>query len=520
MSSPRRTWREREARSIRGVFLDPDSVPADSKPAVTVYEPDVLLQLPPDSSRRAAGGATLESVAAKLGWTVTSQPLEEAPTRGGTRTRRGLDPAEEPRIAGAARSRRMRIQVSPGVVSDKSSLRPDAWRLLVAARREGLVGLGLNHLMSVDSMTVNPFKGNPFKGNPFKGNPFKGNPSGIDGYAYPGMGGRQPVAFVGGDLPRNDSLDDKARPVVAIFDTGCGSHPWLDASIIDPVAEYGTSLGVIDGASDPETYPSLGDPLDGVVDTAAGHGTFIAGIVLQACPDARILPIRVSDGDGLIVESDLLAALGRLVELIESKRARVDVINLSFSYYHETPESQNVDSELYDLLKRARAAGTVVVCSAGNDATDRPAAPATLRYWDGVDCGVSEEDEVGLAPQVVVGALNPSRRSVALFSNIGDWVDTYVRGVSVLSTIPIVFEGGVQAELRRDEYGRRRETLDLDDFQAGFAVWSGTSFAAPLVAGRIARELLRADGAAVGTTTAEKVAQVVKACTDEDLSPE
>ena len=43
---PRLTWRERETRRPRAVVLDPDSVATDSKPAPTIYEPDVLLQIP------------------------------------------------------------------------------------------------------------------------------------------------------------------------------------------------------------------------------------------------------------------------------------------------------------------------------------------------------------------------------------------------------------------------------------------------------------------------------------------
>ena len=50
-------------------------------------------------------------------------------------------------------------------------------------------------------------------------------------------------------------------------------------------------------------------PLDGVIDPLSGHGTFIAGLVHQACPDADILGWRVVPSEGPIVESDLVAAL-------------------------------------------------------------------------------------------------------------------------------------------------------------------------------------------------------------------
>ena len=94
---------------------------------------------------------------------------------------------------------------------------------------------------------------------------------------------------------------------------------------------------------------------------------------------------------------------------------------------------------------------------------------------------------------VAVGALNPADYSVALFSNIGDWVDVFAPGVSLVSTVPVVFDGGVQAGTRDDKNGRRRETLDVDDFRGGYGVWSGTSFAAPVVAGRIAARIAEGD---------------------------
>jgi subtilisin family serine protease len=169
----------------------------------------------------------------------------------------------------------------------------------------------------------------------------------------------------------------------------------------------------------------------------------------------------------------------------------VDVLNLSFGFFHETPDDPDTFSEVTRLLDEIRALDCVVVCSAGNEATDRPAFPAALAPHD--------------ARHVSVGALNPAADSVALFSNIGDWVDVYAPGVSILSTLPVSFQGAVQAGMRDDRLGLRRETLDVDDFRGGFAVWSGTSFAAPVVAGRIAAHMAR------GTDAAAAADEVVSA---------
>lgn len=531
---PRLTWRQREARAIRVAVVDPQLVaPGTASPSV--YEQDILLvspAAPPEfsfASRSTADAVVpqspLHEAASRLGWTLAPEPLEDAPTAARLAGRMRVRPDAIERDAdsgdvgaarrspGVAQTIRMRIGLDPSVGPEVPQVPPDAWRLIVEARKGGAIGIGLNHILSTDDFDETPFKGNPFKGNPFKGNPFKGNPfkgnaGGMDSYGYPGFGGRQPVSFIGADLP-NPVLPLSERPVVAILDTGCGSHPWLADRII-PHSEYQGPLGIDDPATDPDVHPTEESPLDGLIDDAAGHGTFIAGIVAQACPEARILPIRVSDGDGVIKENDLLAALGRLVDIVVNVGKRVDVVNLSFSYYHESPESESIDGELYPLLKQLREAGCVIVCSAGNDATDRPASPASLHHWDGPDCGIG--DEGNIAPQVTVGALNPSGDSVALFSNVGDWVQTYVRGVSVLSTLPTNFQGSIQADISNSEYARRRQTLDIDDFGDGFAVWSGTSFAAPLIAGRIAAKL--AGAAPIGVTAAVLLADRVAAATD------
>jgi subtilisin family serine protease len=281
--------------------------------------------------------------------------------------------------------------------------------------------------------------------------------------------------------------------VVAILDTGTGTHDWLPDDIVDRTVSGldATPIGLT-GPDDPERFPDLLGPLDGAMDPVAGHGTFIAGIVRQSAPEADIVSIRAADAMGVVEESRLLLVLGQLRDLLATWRggacrpARpIDVLNLSLSYYHETPVDQQYDLALYDVLRDFRRLGCVVIASAGNDAVDRPAFPAALWPWPDPRNRIKED---GFAPHVSVGALNPGGNTTALFSNVGPWVRAYAVGASVVSTSP-AFETGLQALSHRDFDGRRREVGDPDDFRGGFAVWSGTSFAAPLVAGRIAREL-------------------------------
>jgi serine protease len=456
-------WQDSE--TLRIAELDPAGEPKGTV-FPTLYVADELLV---DTERRTVNDlGDIEELARAAGWQLEFPGLS--------------DPLPEwsERTTGAAQSVRVRITTAPD--RTRPATTPDAWQILRQARLNGAAdGVSLNHVISTDSMGLNPFKANPFKANPFKANPFKANPFkanaagvGIDSYAALGFGGRQPVTYVGPE-PRRSSAKD--RPVVAILDTGCGTHPWFRGDVlVPPYLDGGEPIGLDDPATDPERHPTLGQPLDGLLDDAAGHGTFIAGLIRQECPDARILPIRIADGEGIILESEVIAALGRLLQFMA--KTPVAVLNLSFGFFHETPGEAQTLSEIGRLLEKIRGTECVVVCSAGNEATDRPAAPASLA-----------PDDPG---HLAVGALNPSGTSVAMFSNVGDWVDVYAPGVSLVSTVPVSFEGSVQAGMRDDRFHRRRETLDADDFGGGFAVWSGTSFAAPVVAGRIAR--MRGEG--------------------------
>ena len=52
-----------------------------------------------------------------------------------------------------------------------------------------------------------------------------------------------------------------------------------------------------------ETDPNLIDPLEGLIDPFFGHGTFIAGLIRQICPDADILSIKMMGTDGIVEEA-------------------------------------------------------------------------------------------------------------------------------------------------------------------------------------------------------------------------
>jgi hypothetical protein len=183
----------------------------------------------------------------------------------------------------------------------------------------------------------------------------------------------------------------------------------------------------------------------GTLDFQAGHGTFIAGIVRQYCPDAEIYTCGVltSFGEGSV--SGVLHALRRVLALIGS----IDVAVMSFGGYFENDDASMFGSELGKLL-----GGAVAVGSAGNDNSCRPYFPAAL------------PDVVG------VGGLAADGR--AWFSNFGPWVDACAPATDVVSTFFV-------------DYTEELDGAALRHFD-GWARWSGTSFAAPKVAALIAQD--------------------------------
>jgi subtilisin family serine protease len=102
---------------------------------------------------------------------------------------------------------------------------------------------------------------------------------------------------------------------------------------------------------------------------------------------------------------------------------------------------------------------------------------------------------------ISVGALNP-KGTKAMFSNDGRWVTAWALGACVISTYPTDVNGSRLPELRVSADDERpgtwppaREALDPDDYSAGMAQWSGTSFSAPYAAALVCRSLMKGAGA-------------------------
>jgi subtilisin family serine protease len=225
--------------------------------------------------------------------------------------------------------------------------------------------------------------------------------------------------------------------VVAILDTGISEHPW-----------FTDSRWFADCGADVREVPDA--DLDYALDAVAGHGTFIAGIVLKQAPHATLWPTRVIAGDDVTDELHLLHGLAAMRAKSSATGTVVDIVNLSLGCFTHDDQPSPVVEQALRLLPPE----TVVVACAGNAATNRPFWPAALKRV------------------IAVGSLDDTGTGRSSFSNFGWWVDACARGEHVVSSF---FSFDSQGENGPQNFD-------------GYATWSGTSFAAPLVAGAIAAQ--------------------------------
>jgi hypothetical protein len=210
-------------------------------------------------------------------------------------------------------------------------------------------------------------------------------------------------------------------------------------------------------AADPYDYDLLrADPASQYLDFGAGHGTFVAGIVRQLAPRAKVDIIRVLGSSGVGLESDIAKGFDR------AREAEADVVLCAFagySYGDERPKAMEA------ALGRLRE-GSVVIAAAGNERqASRPCWPAAFPDVEAIAALDSARDG-GLAMKggVAAPAWYTNTGPDVTYAAAGTWSSSFVTG----------------------EEDPRFETDQHPDRFTGSARGAGTSFAAAAVAGAIA----------------------------------
>lgn len=258
--------------------------------------------------------------------------------------------------------------------------------------------------------------------------------------------------------PAWDTLGDEsagAGALVVVIDTG-----------LDPRARTRTD-GWLAGMeeSDPDPldvfHEASGLPgSDGFLDAGAGHGTFVAGLVRQFAPAAQVRVLRALDSRGLGTERDI-------ADRIDDARALFDahdgpkVLNLSLGII-TTGEDPPV--LIQQALERVWD-DVIVVAAAGNTPLVDPIWPAWFPEVHGVAALTADP-----GTQAVAAAEWTNTGGHVAFSAIGDGVSsTYVDGVESATRDP-----------RPECFPRERQ------LPHSYALWSGTSFSTPKIAGLLA----------------------------------
>lgn len=263
--------------------------------------------------------------------------------------------------------------------------------------------------------------------------------------SFGGVGASREISFGGGGKPARVGSWKPSRPRrtgpgrgvrVGVLDSGIWPHPWLDGSWV---------------ARPSDVLPDRPD-----LPAVAGHGTFVAGLVLDQAPGATIEVRRVLDHHGLGTAWEVAEAI------VELGQSGIDVLNLSFSCYTADARPPLALARAVDRVD----ASVVVVAAAGNHAVNDASGPvsAEASAFQSLVSWPAALDDV-----VAVGATTRDG-SAASFSPERPWVDVAARGVDLRST----YLPSTAPTANPVEYGD------------GWAEWSGTSFAAALVSGAVA----------------------------------
>jgi membrane-anchored mycosin MYCP len=241
---------------------------------------------------------------------------------------------------------------------------------------------------------------------------------------------------------------------VGLLDTKMYRNPWLDG-------------GYLATADDLLEIPSSGD-----LPAPEGHATFIAGLILQQAPGARLIVHRAMGPQALGKVWDVAKAMVQVAD------KGVHILNLSFGCYTDDGQPPLILAKAVQRLSR----DVLLVAAAGNhgDIEELRAKgdPAAAAAWMK---NINDTTPVWPAafPEVTAVGATDASGDPAPFSPNVPWVDVTARGVGVKSTY-------LKGPVRLSHPAPGSNPTQAFD---GFAAWDGTSFAAGTVSGAIAARI-------------------------------
>jgi subtilisin family serine protease len=273
------------------------------------------------------------------------------------------------------------------------------------------------------------------------------------------------VPLVGANVVHAQGFDGRGV-TVAVFDSG------IDASSPDFAGRVTGQQCFCDNLDGSGCCPN-GDSMQsgpGSAQDDNGHGTHVSGIVAGngktaprgIAPGARIVAVKVLDHSGAFRS---FTQVYRALEWIAAERHDVKVINMSFGswnvYTTAACETAAIALGMQDVVAQLRRRGVLITAASGNQsAVDGTTLPACMN------------DVLG------VGATSKINDAVELFTNSSTAIDLVAPG----AVITAAGRGG------------------------GFATMTGTSMAAPHIAGALAL-MHQVSG---GTMTAEQSESILK----------
>jgi serine protease AprX len=269
-----------------------------------------------------------------------------------------------------------------------------------------------------------------------------------------------PYESTNAELWKEDKGIAAAMPTIAIVDSGI-QQPRLDfgSRVLASV-----NLSTLDGNS----------PGDG-----RGHGTFVAGIaagsisgLAGAAPLAKLVSIDVMDDRGMARTSDVIAAC----EWILANKERYDIRVANFSL-HSATRSNFTHDPLDRAVEKLWFSGVVVVAAAGNYG-NADGTPSGVPYAPGNDPFVITVGAIDINDTSKTWDDKPAPFTAFGYTHDGFWKpEVSAAGRYMVGPVPIT------STIAAD----RAENV----VAPGYIQLSGTSFAAPIVAGTAAQMLAR-----------------------------